>query len=59
MKKILAVLMSVICLMSFGQAAFAEKTPEIITNEELIAHADKALYKAKNSGRNKVELYEQ
>ncbi|MBO5947836.1 diguanylate cyclase [bacterium] len=37
----------------------AEKTPEIITNEELIAHADKALYKAKNSGRNKVELYEQ
>lgn len=36
----------------------AEKTEDILNNDELIACADKALYCAKNSGRNQIKLYE-
>jgi diguanylate cyclase (GGDEF)-like protein len=40
---------------SIGVAAFA---PNIKTPEELISAADKALYEAKNKGRNNVQVYQ-
>jgi len=40
---------------SVGVAAFA---PNIKTPEELISAADKALYQAKNKGRNNVQVYQ-
>ncbi len=40
--------------MSFGIAAYPEHAREI---NQLIANADKALYKAKENGRNRVEVY--
>jgi diguanylate cyclase (GGDEF)-like protein len=40
---------------SIGVAAFA---PNIKTPEELISAADKALYQAKNKGRNNVQVYQ-
>jgi diguanylate cyclase (GGDEF)-like protein len=40
---------------SIGVASFA---PNIRTSEELISAADKALYEAKNKGRNNVQVYQ-
>ena len=39
---------------SGGVSVFSD---EITDGSELIEHADKALYKAKNNGRNKIEIY--
>ena len=42
--------------MSFGVASFPEHTSDV---EQLLEIADKALYKAKNSGRNKVAIWDE
>lgn len=42
------------CTMSFGIAVYGVHAKE---RELLIKHADKALYKAKDNGRNRVEVY--
>lgn len=36
----------------------AQKNDDVKTFDELISHADDALYRAKNNGRNRIELYE-
>ncbi|KAF0158591.1 MAG: response regulator receiver [Syntrophaceae bacterium] len=41
--------------LSFGVALFP--APEIKTADQLVECADKALYQAKNNGRNRVEVY--
>jgi len=40
---------------SFGVSVFP--SPEVKTADQLVECADKALYKAKNNGRNRVEIY--
>jgi diguanylate cyclase (GGDEF)-like protein len=40
---------------SFGIAAFPESGAE--TAEELVRRADRALYRAKKTGKNRVELF--
>lgn len=40
-------------------AGVAEWTNEILSKQELIEHADRALYKAKNSGRNMVSTWKE
>ena len=42
------------CTMSFGIAIYGKHAKN---QELLIRRADKALYKAKENGRNRVELY--
>ena len=42
--------------MSFGVAVFPD---DAATREDLIEHADHALYRAKESGRNRVVSYRQ
>jgi len=44
--------------MSIGVASYSTKSPTDLSADELITRADEAMYHSKNTGRNKVTIYD-